>query len=97
MFSLAAFDVDNEKREVCHRASGASVAFYACPEEDWRANPGNFAMHRKLGSLDSSDITSFDAGALSAPVAGQAIGRKKLLSGLLGLLLACVRVLQRLR
>jgi len=68
MFSLAAFDVDNEKREVCHRASGASVAFYACPEEDWRACPGNFAMHRHLGSLDSSDIPRFDAGALAAAV-----------------------------
>jgi len=69
MFGPAAFDVDNAKREVRHRATGASVAFYAGPEEDWRANPGNFAMHRKLGSLDSSDITSFDAGALSAAVA----------------------------
>jgi hypothetical protein len=70
MFSLAAFDVDNVKREVCHRASGASVAFYAGPEEDWRACPGNFAMPRHLGSLNSSDIPRFDAGALSAAVAG---------------------------
>jgi hypothetical protein len=68
MFSLAAFDVDNAKREVHHRASGASVAFYAGPEEDWRACPGNFAMHRHLGSLDLSDIPRFDAGALAAAV-----------------------------
>jgi hypothetical protein len=69
LFGLDDFDVDTAKREVRHRASGASVAFYPCSEEDWRASPSNFAMQRNVGSLDPSDTANFDAGALAAALA----------------------------
>ena len=69
LFSINDFDVDNVKREVRHIASGASIAFYPGPEDEWHANLANFAMHRNLGSLDPADAADFDIGALAAAMA----------------------------
>ena len=69
LFRINDFDVDHVERKVQRKASGASVAFYAGPEDEWRSNPANFAMHRNLGSLDAANTASFDAGALAAALA----------------------------
>jgi hypothetical protein len=65
-FGLESFDVDVGKRTVRHAATGASVAFYPCSEEDWRANPGDFAIQPNFGSLEPQDKARFEAGALAA-------------------------------